>query len=115
MKAVEESKPDDSAVAMIPTLDSVALGKDISIINSFLDPCKSYVSEYPLWAIFYGVLLITFSLLTAYKCKGLTGRCRRRRNRRRRKTSRTYYYLNKSAAENAAENISADPFLQQEV
>lgn len=68
-----------------------------------------------MWAAFYGVLLILFSVLAAYKCKGLSGRCSRRRNRRRRKTSRTYYYLNKSAAENATENIGSDPFLNNEV
>lgn len=92
--------------------------KDISIINNFsknyLDPCRNFVDENPYWAAFYGLFLILFSILAAYKCKSVTGRCRRRRNRRRRnKSSRTYYYLNKSAADNA-ENVNGDPFLDQQ-
>ena len=59
----------------------------------------------------YLLTAIVISSLAAYKCKSLKRICRRRRARRRRKPRTHYYYLNKSSADQMAENNVVDPLM----
>ena len=60
-------------------------------------------------ATMYLMMFLIVIIAIIYKSKSIRRICNRRRNRRRRKP-KTYYYLNKSAAENAENNV-IDPLI----
>lgn len=84
-------------------------------MSALLTPCLAYMELRPYLTATYFLGFIMLSVLAAYKCKFLKRSCRSRRNRRRRKPRTHYYYLNKSSAEQMAENNVVDPLIGEGV